>query len=178
MQSKPPSLSPVVRSTVLETVAERLPRFRDATTGVIEDRALTVAVIAALDTECPDIARLGRTDAWAVAVYELVRYFERTSTSRYAVHSREHKAGARRAKARQRTIVTFRSASGEIVKKDRAFLLKREVLLVREQYARIGAAAGDVVTWCDAVWEQMDLRGLSDDAMVSEVLDMSDEDAA
>ncbi|MCA9876802.1 MAG: hypothetical protein KC442_03440 [Thermomicrobiales bacterium] len=173
MTTKPPSLSPVVRSVILETIEERLPRFRDPITGVIDDRALTVAVLAKVE-ESVDIAKMGKAEAWAVAVYELVRYYERTSKAHYAVHSQEARGVPRRAKASQRRIVTFRDASGAIVKKERDFLLVQEIPLVREQYARIRSGADDVVAWCDAVYEQARLLGLAGDTMVSAVLEIEE----
>lgn len=169
--SKAFPLPPVVRSVLMETLVERLPHFRDSVTGEIHDKALTRAIIAAVDGKHPDIARQGRAEAWSVAVYQLVREYVRTSKSHYAIHDQEHHAAERRVKSRQRRMVTFRDHTGQMVTKDRAYLRKDELPLVRIAYERLRTGADDVIAWVDAVWEQMHLRGLGDDAIVADVLE-------
>ncbi len=176
MGQKPIAFSPVVRSLILETTRGLLPDHRDAVTGEIADKALAAAVVKALDTDAPDIARTGRAEAWGVGVYQAVREHLRLSMGRFEVHHRDHRDAENRVRARQRLFVTFRDRAGELVNKERSKLRMDEIPLVRAAYERIAAGANEVVIWCDAVWEQMDLLGLGDGDLVERVVDCPDAD--
>lgn len=169
------ALSRVVRSVILEITESRLPSFRDPITGEISDKALTLAVIADMDTSHRGIAKQGRREAWAASVYQIVRWYMRNSKTAYAVHDREHRV----ARSRQRRMVTFRTSAGVMVTKDRLSVRKDEIPFVRAAYVQIGVGAADVIAWLDAVWEQMELAGLGDDALIGAVAsEACDEEAA
>lgn len=173
------ALSRVVRSVILEITQDRLPAFRDPLTGEISDKALTLAVVAEMDAKHRDIAKQGRREAWAASVYQIVRWYMRNSKTAYAVHDREHRAAEQGRKSRQRRMVTFRTQAGVVMTKDRLSVRKDEIPFVRAAYERIGVAAADVIAWLDAVWEQMELAGLGDDALIGAVVSEAiDEEAA
>lgn len=179
MTAKAFPLSPVVRSAILESTARLIKTHRDPVTGEIFDKALTTAVIADLAARAEqagseeNIARLGKFEAWPYAVYHIVREHIRTSKKPFETHSREHKAATA---SRQRLLVTFRDATGQIVTKDRRYLRKDELPIVWTQYERLGRGHFDVAEWCRSVWQQMEMQGLADADLVGKVVTLIDED--
>jgi hypothetical protein len=173
------ALPPVVRQVTAELFHRLLPTYRDAV-GEIDMDGLTLGIRQAMDAECPEVAALLDRHAGMFALHETVESIKRASQARYVAQCRENDAGGRElrriAKKQQRTLVSFRNAAGRLVTKYRLDLTKAELLIVRETYAKGATAMADVVTWCDAVYTQMDLLGLGDDAMVREVV--QEEDAA
>lgn len=171
MREKAFALPDVVRSVVLETTVRLLPEHRDSETGVIRDKDLTLAVLKDMDQKQRAIARRGRGEAWAVSVYGLVREHIRLKRGTFVPDGQDGPVnGNGRVRVTQRQMVTFTNHAGVRVTKDRPFVRKDELPLVRIYAERMRSGADAIIDWVDAVERQMTLRGLGDDALVREVL--------
>lgn len=164
---------------IRELASAKLCECRDAV-GKIDTEKLKLLVGSALRVKYPDDAKLVQQHGFNVAIHETVEEYIRSSKEAYPIHHREQVEfeRAQRVRARQRRIVSYTDAAGLIVHKERRFLSKAELLKVVAHYEAIRQGAQDVIDWCRAAWEQMDLMGLGDDAIVGDVLGSDDDDEA
>lgn len=163
-------LPPVCRQVIAELFEELTPDYRDAV-GVIDCPKLTLAIMSEMEAHAPEVSELVRRHAHSVAVYQSVRHLIRTSKGSYVVHHREAVEPKIEARRRQRRMVTYWSPSvGGYVTKDRLKLSKADLQFVIADYSKRRTGIDDVLNWCRATWEQMDLLGLGDDALVEQVV--------
>lgn len=164
---------------IRELASVNLCECRDVT-GKIDTEKLKVLVGASLRARYPDDAKLVQQHGYSVSIAQTVEEYIRSSKEAYPIHHREQEVfeQAQRVRARQRRIVSYTDAAGLIVHKERRFLSKAELLKVVAHYEAIRQGAQDVIDWCQAAWEQMDLMGLGDEAIVGDVLGVEEEEDA
>lgn len=160
------------QQVIAELAARIVEDCRDAV-GKIDLDLLRHRVGDALRDEFPDVARQVRKHGYDVAIAQKVDEHIRQSKAAYAIHHRVQEGFERdqRVRARQRRYVSYLDAAGMLVHKERRFLTKAELLKVVDYYDRMKQGAQDVIDWCRAAWEQMDLMGLDDEAIVGDVID-------
>ncbi len=161
------------RQILAEKIEDVLPACRDEL-GVIDTQELTLGVMEAMDREEPAMADWTRRESYAWAIHQQVRYFIRMSKSAFVVHHNDQVEPEREAKSRQRRMVTFRNDSGAIVTKDRLQVTKAEIPMVIREYQGRVAANASVLEWFKQVYNQMELLGLGDDALVGSVVDVDE----
>lgn len=161
---------------IRELANAKMCECRDAV-GKIDTEKLKLLVGSALRTTYPVDAKLVQQHGYNVTIAQTVEEYIRNSKEAFPIHHRDQEEfeQAQRVRARQRRIVSYADAAGLIVHKERRFLTKAELLKVVAHYEAIRQGAQDVIDWCQAAWEQMDLMGLGDEAIVGDVLEVEDD---
>lgn len=144
-----------------ERILSAVDEFRDAL-GEIDKGALSTHVSGLLCSQEPWLVAEVQAGAMPAYVNERIRTVLRQT------QQPAKKPGISGTTA-ERAFVSFPGPDGEIVSKHRSDLTKAEIPYYRAYHERFRKGHDREITWCDAVWQQMELLNCADDTPVSAI---------